>query len=85
MRLIDADKLTEVVKKRSSTSLSEWDMWGVLTVIEQAPTINTPDPQPAKIIKTGRVYPYCSACESNLNSENYRFCPWCGALFTGEV
>ena len=35
----------------------------------------------AKIIKTGRRYPYCSECNANLERPYYRFCPWCGANF----
>lgn len=52
--------------------------------IARFPKAEVEEVRHGKIIKTGRVYPYCSECDANLQSESYRYCPWCGAKMDKE-
>lgn len=37
-----------------------------------------------KIVKTGRLYPFCSECDTSLERSYFRYCPYCGAKMDEE-
>ena len=48
-------------------------------------------PEQRELFKTFTYCPYCAeemtlicnSCQEQLNSADYKFCPWCGATFKG--
>ena len=83
-KYIEAAEMIKIVNERSSHWLNDWSTLGVLALIDETPAADVEEVRRGEIIKTGRIYPYCSECDCNLDSTNYRRCPWCGAKFDGK-
>ena len=56
----------------------------IKALIDTVPAANVRENKTGKVIKTGRIYPYCSECDKNLDHTYYKFCPWCGAEFVNN-
>ena len=79
MRLVDADAMTEMVRKAVRTSESPWTHYAyVQKMINDAPTV---EPKKGKWRNyNGSTLMFCcTSCEDYITNAKSNFCPNCGA------